>query len=148
MSTSNTEAAQEFGLRPQVIRVKGPSPDYLEVFRTIERERAQALIILEEPINVSRRKEIAELALVRRLPTIFAREQADAGGLFAYGTSLREAARAMAPYVDKILKGAQPGELPIRGVLKHELVVNLQTARALGVMIPDALIERADLLMR
>jgi putative ABC transport system substrate-binding protein len=148
MSTSNREAAQELGLRPQVIRVKGPSPDYLEVFRTIERERAQALIILEEPINVSRRKEIAELALVRRLPTIFAREQADAGGLFAYGTSLREAARAMAPYVDKILKGAQPGELPIRGVLKHELVVNLQTARALGVMIPDALIERADLLMR
>jgi putative ABC transport system substrate-binding protein len=78
------------------------------------------------------------------LPTIFARKQADAGGLFSYGTSLREAARAMAPYVDKILKGADPVILPIRVVLKHELVINLQTARIIGVTIPDALIKRAD----
>jgi len=148
MSRSNREAALELGIKPQVIRVKGPSPDYLEVFRTMEREGAQALIVLEEPINVSRRKAIAELALARKLPTIFAREQADAGGLFAYGTSLREAARAIAPYVDKILKGADAGSLPIRAVLKHELVINLQTARSIGVTIPDALIKRADRVVR
>lgn len=148
MSNSNRQAALDLGLKPQVIRVKGPSPDYLQVFRTMQCDGVQALIVLEEPINVSCRKEIADLALTGRLPTIFAREQAEAGGLIAYGTSLREAARQMAPYVDKILKGAQPGDLPIRTVLKHELVVNLRTAYALGVTIPDDLIKRADLLMR
>lgn len=147
LSKSNMQAAQDLGLKPQLLGVKGPSPDYAEVFRAIELERAQALIVLEQPINVSNRKEIADLALASRLPTVFAREQADAGGLIAYGTSLREAARQMAPYVDKILKGARPGDLPIRTVLKHELVVNLQTARALGVTIPDHLIKRADLVM-
>jgi putative tryptophan/tyrosine transport system substrate-binding protein len=148
MSNSNRQAALDLGLKPQVIRVKGPSRDYLQVFRTMQCDGVQALIVLEEPINVSCRKEIADLALTGRLPTVFAREQAEAGGLIAYGTSLREAARQMAPYVDKILKGAQPGDLPIRTVLKHELVVNLRTAYALGVTIPDDLIKRADLLMR
>jgi ABC-type uncharacterized transport system substrate-binding protein len=148
MSNSNRQAALDLGLKPQVIRVKGPSPDYLQVFRTMQCDGVQALIVLEEPINVSCRKEIADLALTGRLPTVFAREQAEAGGLIAYGTSLREAARQMAPYVDKILKGAQPGDLPIRTVLKHELVVNLRTAYALGVTIPDDLIKRADLVMQ
>jgi putative ABC transport system substrate-binding protein len=148
MSNSNRQAALDLGLKPQVIRVKGPSPDYLQVFRTMQCDGVQALIVLEEPINVSCRKEIADLALTGRLPTVFAREQAEAGGLIAYGTSLREAARQMAPYVDKILKGAQPGDLPIRTVLKHELVVNLRTAYALGVTIPDDLIKRADLVMK
>jgi putative ABC transport system substrate-binding protein len=148
MSNSNRQAALDLGLKPQVIRVKGPSPDYLQVFRTMQCDGVQALIVLEEPINVSCRKEIADLALTGRLPTVFAREQAEAGGLIAYGTSLREAARQMAPYVDKILKGAQPGDLPIRTVLKHELVVNLRTAYALGVTIPEDLIKRADLLMQ
>jgi putative tryptophan/tyrosine transport system substrate-binding protein len=148
MSNSNRQAAQGLGLKPQLIRVKGPSPDYSEVFGAMERERVQAVIVLEEPINVFCRKEIADLALTRRLPTVFAREQADAGGLIAYGTSLREAARQMAPYVDKILNGARPGDLPIRTILKHELVVNLRTAMALGVTVPDDLIKRADVVMR
>jgi putative tryptophan/tyrosine transport system substrate-binding protein len=143
MSRSNKEAALKLSLKTEVIRVKGPSPDYSEVFRTIEREGVQALVILEEPINVSRRKEIAGLALAHSLPTVFAREQADAGGLFAYGTSLREAAHAMAPYVDKILNGTDAGSLPIRGVHKHELVVNLRTAHSLGVTVPEALINAA-----
>jgi putative tryptophan/tyrosine transport system substrate-binding protein len=141
-------ATLDLGLRPQVIRVKGPSPDYSEVFRAMERERAQALIVLEEPINVSCRKEIADLALNLRLPTVFAREYADAGGLIAYGTTFREAARQMAPYVDRILKGKRPGDLPIRTVLRHELVVNLRTARTLGLTIPDDLIKRADLVIQ
>lgn len=148
MSNSNRHAAHELGLKPQVIRVKGPSPDYVEVFRSMQREQAQALVVLEEPINVSYRKDIADLALKHRLPTLFAREQADAGGLIAYGTSLRAAAGEMAPYVDKILKGARPGDLPILTVLKHELVVNVKTARALGLSLPDDLIERADLVIR
>jgi putative tryptophan/tyrosine transport system substrate-binding protein len=148
LSDSNSRAARELGLKPQLVRVKGPAPSYPEVFRTFERELAQALIVLEEPTNVSHRKEIADLALASRLPTVFAREQADAGGLLAYGTSLREAARQMAPYIDKILKGAQPGDLPIRAVLKHELVVNLGIAQALQVTVPDDLIGRADLVIQ
>jgi putative tryptophan/tyrosine transport system substrate-binding protein len=68
----------------------------------------------------------------------------DAGGLFAYGTSLREAAKHVAGYVDKVLKGARPGDLPIEAALSHELIVNLQTARALGVTVPPELLKRAD----
>ena len=82
------------------------------------------MLVLEEPINAACRKQIAELAAVRRLPTVFAREQADAGGLIAYGTSLREAAKHMAVYAGKILKGTRPDELPIEAALRHELVIN------------------------
>jgi ABC-type uncharacterized transport system substrate-binding protein len=74
----------------------------------VDHERAQALVVLEEPINAACRKQIAELASARRLPTVFAREQVDAGGLISYGTSFREAAKHMAVYADKILKGASP----------------------------------------
>lgn len=127
LSNSNREAAQKLGLQPQIIRVTGPSPDYQAAFSAMDQERAEALVVLEEPINAACRKQIAELAAVRRLPTVFAREQADAGGLIAYGTSLREAAKQMAVYADKILKGARPDGLPIEAALKHELVINLGT---------------------
>lgn len=144
LSNSNREAAKNLGLQPQVIRVKGPSPDYEAAFSAMDREQAQALVVLEEPINAACRKQIAELASVRRLPTVFAREQVDAGGLIGYGTSLREAARHMAVCADKILKGAKPGELPIEAALRHELVINLRTARKLCVTVPLELLERAS----
>jgi putative tryptophan/tyrosine transport system substrate-binding protein len=96
LSNSNREAAERVGLQPQITRVKGPSPDYEAAFSAMDRWRAEALVVLGEPINAVRRKQIAELAAARRLPTVFAREQADAGGLIAYGTSLREAAKHMA----------------------------------------------------
>ena len=148
MSIANRQAAIEQGIEPQLFRVKGPAPDYPAMFRSLQHERAQALIVLEEPINVFRRKEIAERAIADRLPTLYAREQADAGGLIAYGTSLKEAARQMAQYVDKILKGSPPGILPVRAVLKPELVLNLTTARALGLTISKDLIQRADVLLQ
>ena len=103
LSNSNRKAAQKMELQSQIIRVKGPSPDYEAAFSAMDHEPAQALVVLEEPINAACRKQIAELASVRRLPTVFAREQVDAGGLIAYGTSLREAAKRMAVYADKIL---------------------------------------------
>ena len=80
-------------LQSQIIRVKGPSPDYEAAFSAMDHEPAQALVVLEEPINAACRKQIAELACVRRLATVFAREQVDAGGLIAYGMSIREAAK-------------------------------------------------------
>jgi putative ABC transport system substrate-binding protein len=144
LSNSNREAAQKLELQPQIIRVKGPSPDYEAAFSAMDHERAQALVVLEEPINAACRKQIAELASVRRLPTVFAREQVDAGGLIAYGTSIREAAKHMAVYTDKILKGAKPGDLPIEAALRHELVINLRTARQLGMTVPLELLERAS----
>jgi len=147
LSNSNREAAQKLGFQPQIIRVKGPLPDYQAAFSAMDQGRAEALVVLEEPINAACRKQIAELAAVRRLPTIFAREQADAGGLIAYGTSLREAAKHMAVYADKILKGAKPDELPIEAALRHELVINLGTARKVGVTIPLELIDRASQLI-
>lgn len=144
LSNSNRDAAQELGMEPQVIRVNGPFPDYEGAFSAMDRERAEALVVLEEPINAACRKQIADLASIRRLPTVFAREQVDAGGLIAYGTSIREAAKHMARYVDKIFKGAKPGDLPIEAVLRHELVVNLSTARKLGLAVPPELLNRAN----
>ena len=99
--------------------------------------------MLEEPINQSNRKTIADLATARRLPTVFPISMADAGGLFAYGTSLREAARHMARYADRILKGSLPGELPIEAASHHELAINLSAAKHVGVTVPPELIAQA-----
>jgi ABC-type uncharacterized transport system substrate-binding protein len=114
MSNSNRDAARRLQLKPQVIRVEAPSPEYEKAFASMEREHAQALVVLEEPINQACRKQIADLATARQLPTVFPISMIDAGGLIAYGTSLREATRKMAHYADDIFRGANPGDLPIR----------------------------------
>jgi putative ABC transport system substrate-binding protein len=144
MSNSNRDAALASQLQPQVIRVEAPAPDYEAAFAAMDREGAQALIVLEEPINQACRKQIADLAAHHRLPTVFPISMADAGGLIAYGTSLREAARQMAQYVDEIFCGARPGDLSIRAALSHQLVVNLETARRLGVTVPSDLVAKAN----
>jgi putative ABC transport system substrate-binding protein len=144
MSNSNRDAARRLQLKPQVIRVEAPSPEYEKAFASIEREHAQALVVLEEPINQACRKQIADLAAARQLPTVFPISMIDAGGLIAYGTSLREATRQMAHYADDIFRGANPGDLPIKAAFSHEVVVNLQTARRLGITIPSELLATAD----
>lgn len=144
LSNASQEAARGLQLRPQVIRVLAPSPEYEEAFSAMERERAQGLVVLEEPINQACRKQIADLAVAHHLPTVFPISMIDAGGLVAYGTSLREAVRHMAHYADQIFRGANPGDLPIRAALSHELVVNLQTARRLGVIMPSELLAKAN----
>jgi putative tryptophan/tyrosine transport system substrate-binding protein len=148
MSTSNRDAARGLRIQPQVIRVEAPSPEYEKAFEAMERERAQALVVLEEPINQACRKRIAELAIAHRLPSVFPVSMLDAGELIAYGTSLREAARQMAHYADTILRGGNPGELPIRAALSHELVVNLQTAGQLGVTVPSEVLAKANQIIR
>jgi putative tryptophan/tyrosine transport system substrate-binding protein len=144
MSSSNREAARSLSLEPQVIRVEAPSPEYEKAFTSMAREHAQALIVLEEPINQACRKQIADLAAAQGLPTIFPISMLDAGGLIAYGTSLHEAARQMARYADNIFRGANPGDLPIKAALAHDLVVNLQTARRLGVTVPAEILAKAS----
>jgi len=136
--------AREVGLQTQRLRLAGPSPDLEAAFTTIRQEHADALLILEEPVLGVHAKRIAELAARDRLPTLFAPSRVAAGGLIAYGTSQVAAIRRMAAYVDKVLKGAKPGELSVETVARYELIVNLNTARAIGVKIPPELLKRAD----
>jgi putative ABC transport system substrate-binding protein len=103
------------------------------------------LLVLGDPLTYSLRREIADLSAKVRLPAVYpSREWAEAGGLLSYGADRRQLYRRAAEYVDKILKGAKPGDLPIEQPTKFELVINLTTARALGLTIPPSLLQRAD----
>ena len=109
------------------------------------RTDAQAFLILADPLMVFHQKKLAALTLQNRLPAIFGfREFADAGGLVAYGASLREQYRRAASYIDKILKGTDPGDLPVEQPTKFELIINLKTAKALAVDVPATLLVAAD----
>jgi len=108
-------------------------------------ERADALFVLSSPIFNRDRRQIIDRAAKYRLPTIYEwREQVEVGGLMSYGSSFAELSRRIAAYVDKILKGAKPGDLPVEQPTKVELVINLKTAKALGLTIPQSLLLRAD----
>ena len=108
-------------------------------------ERAAALVVLSDAILLNQRKQIAELAASTRIPAVYAlREHAEAGGLVSYGANPLELERRAATFVDKILKGAKPADLPIEQPSTFELVINLKTARALGLTIPPSLLLRAD----
>ena len=114
-------------------------------FAAMTRKRAGALNVLGDGMFFLHRTRIAALAAKYRLPAIFAqRQHADAGGLMAYGSSLRDNFRRAATFVDKILKGAKPADLPVEQPTKFELVINLKTAKALGLTIPQSLLMRAD----
>jgi len=109
------------------------------------RARAGALTVLSTPMFGSERRRLVDLAAKNRLPTVFPfREYVDAGGLMSYGPNLADLYRRAATYVDKILKGAKPGDLPVEQPTKFDLVINLKTAKALGLTIPPSLLGRAD----
>ena len=136
------------GLQPQSLTIAGASPDLEAVFQAIRREHADALLVLELPATVAHRRRIGELAAQQRLPTLFAGGSSDAGGLLGYGTSVTKAARRLAGYVDRIVKGAQPADLPFEVVVRPELIVNLKTAQEIGVTIPPEVLKRADRVMQ
>jgi putative tryptophan/tyrosine transport system substrate-binding protein len=140
----HAEQARALGLQPQSLTIAGASPDLEAVFQAIRREHADALLVLELPATVMHRKRIAELAAQQRLPTLFAAGSSDAGGLLGYGTRVTEAARRLAAYVDRIVTGAQPADLPFEVVVRPELIVNLKTAQEIGVTIPPEVLKRAD----
>ena len=113
------------------------------------RERVGALVVVASPALFLARKRIAELALTHRLPTaVGGREYAESGGLFSYAVSYPDLFRRAARYVDRILKGARPADLPIEQPTRLELVINLQTAKALGLTVPPAVLARADELLQ
>ena len=114
-------------------------------FTAMLQKRVGAVVVMPDPLSQSLRAKIAELALKHRLSSMFGlTEHVAAGGLMAYGVEFRQHCRRVATYVDKILKGARPGDLPVEQPTKFELVINLKTAKALGLVIPPALLLRAD----
>jgi putative tryptophan/tyrosine transport system substrate-binding protein len=128
----------------QVLEARVPS-DLVPAFSTMTKTRTGGFTILAASIFFAERTRIAELAIQSLLPSISrVREFAEAGGLMAYGPSLPDSLRRAATYVDHILKSAKPGDLPIEQATKFELVINLKTAKALGLTIPPSLMARAD----
>ncbi|MGH6631428.1 MAG: ABC transporter substrate-binding protein, partial [Burkholderiales bacterium] len=137
-------AAQKLGV--QVLPVSARTPEDIERgFSTMKRERAEAVIVAADAFFVLQRRQIAELALRHRLATMATnREYAEAGGLMSYGQNVADFYWRAATYVDKILKGARPGELPIEQPTTLSLAINRKTAKALGLAIPQELLLRAD----
>jgi putative ABC transport system substrate-binding protein len=107
--------------------------------------RADALVVLGSPMLLNERRRLADLAAKNRLPAVYySRVYVDAGGLMSYGSDFPALLRRAATYVDKILKGAKPADLPVEQPTKFELVINLKTAKALGLTIPQSVLGRAD----
>jgi putative ABC transport system substrate-binding protein len=137
-------AAQTLGMRILSLPVHDSS-DVLKALDGALRGGAGGLIAIEDPFTVNYRVQIVDFAARNRLPAMYGlREFVDVGGLLSYGPSLVDLSRRVAQYVDKILKGAKPGDLPIEQPTKFELVINLKTAKALGLTIPQTLLLRAD----
>ncbi|MHB8534992.1 MAG: ABC transporter substrate-binding protein, partial [Sulfuricaulis sp.] len=136
--------ARSLGIRLVPGKARDAS-QYQAVFAAFTRDRASALIVNLDPMFFTHRRRIADLAAARRLPAIAAfREFAEAGGLMAYGANLADMFRRSATYVDKILKGAHPGDLPVEQPTKFDFVINLRTAKSLGIAIPPSILLRAD----
>jgi putative tryptophan/tyrosine transport system substrate-binding protein len=142
--TSMREVTQPLGLT--LVSAEARGLDALEqAFATMVRERAQAFVMLGDPVLFNYRSQVGVMAIRNRLPsTSGAREFAEAGLLLTYGANLRDLFRQSAVFVDKIFKGAKPADLPVEQPTKFELVVNLKTAKALGVELPTSLLLRAD----
>jgi len=138
------EAAQRMGVA-LVIQEAATADELAGVFDAMQRERAQALIVLQNPFADEHSKQIVDLARKHRLPAMFeSRGHVDVGGSMSYGASTTALRRRMAHYVDKIFKGAKPADLPIEQPTVYELVVNLKTAKALGLTIPQAVLTLAN----
>ncbi len=139
-----TETARTLGLT--LIPVEARGLDALEqAFAIMVRERAQAFVMQGDSVLFNYRGQIAEMALRNRLPAAsLQRELAEAGFLLTYGADIPDLYRRSAVYVDKIFKGAKPADLPVEQPTKFELVINLKTAKALGVEVPTSLLQRAD----
>jgi putative ABC transport system substrate-binding protein len=136
--------ARALGVRLQFVEARGPA-DFERAFSDMTRARAGALTVRPAPMFVGERRRLVDLAAKNRLPAVYPwREFVDADGLMAYGPNLADLYRRAAPYVDKILKGAKPGDLPVEQPTKFELVINLKTAKAFGLTIPPSLLQRAD----
>jgi putative tryptophan/tyrosine transport system substrate-binding protein len=144
MLTQADAAGRAAGVQLQIMDAR--SPDELDAsFSAMKGKRPGALLVLADAMFFEQRTRIADLAVKSRLPTMFqGKETVEAGGLMSYGVSVPDMVQRVASYVDQILKGANPADLPIEQPAKFELVINLKTAKALGLTIPPSLLLRAD----
>jgi putative ABC transport system substrate-binding protein len=137
-------AAVPLGMQLQPLEARGPDA-FDGAFAAMAKERVGALLVVAEGTFIRHRAQLADLAAKNRLPTIHGtRENVEAGGLIHYGPDLRDQSRRGAAYVDKILKGAKPADVPVEQPTKFELVINLKTAKTLGLTVPPTLLARAD----
>jgi putative ABC transport system substrate-binding protein len=144
MLTGAEVAARGLGVRLQFVEARGPA-DFDRAFSDMTRARAGALTVQPSNMFLREHRRLVDLAAKNRLPAVYpSREYVDAGGLMAYGANFADSCRRAATYVDKILKGAKPGDLPVEQPTTFELVINLKTARTLGLTIPPSVLSRAD----
>jgi putative ABC transport system substrate-binding protein len=137
-------AGRALGVRLQFVEARGPA-DFDRAFLDMTGARAGALTVLGGTMLLNERRRLVDLAAKNRLPAMYGlREYVDAGGLMSYGSNNADLFRRAATYVDKILRGAKPGDLPVEQPTKFELVINLKTAKALGLTIPPSILGRAD----
>jgi putative ABC transport system substrate-binding protein len=154
-SPGNAETLKELELVAQVLKVQLQYFDVLTAneiessFQAAGKERADAILVLSNSILTSHRKQVIDLAVKSRLPASYARaEFVESGGLLTYGVSLIDNSRRAAAYVDKILKGAKPADLPVEQPTKFEFIVNLKAAQQIGLPIPPNVLARADKVIR
>ncbi len=142
------KAAQALAVELQVLEVRQPN-HLASAFSALTPWRPGALLALSDPVLGNELAQLAKLAIKHRLPAMYSRREfTEAGGLLAYGPSFEDNYRRAATYVDKILKGAKPADLPVEQPTKFEFVINLKTAKALGLTIPQSLLLRADEVIR
>jgi putative ABC transport system substrate-binding protein len=141
-------AAEAFAVQLQILDAGGPK-DIETIFRAASKGRADAVLVLPNPVLLSQGAQIADLAAKNRLPAVYGQlEYVEAGGLMFYGASINEMFRRAATYVDKILKGAKPADLPVEQPTKFEFVINLKAAKQIGLTIPPNVLARADKVIR
>jgi putative ABC transport system substrate-binding protein len=136
-------AAEAFGLKLQYIEVVSLA-DIETAFRSASKGRADAVLLIPNPILTPHRALVADLAVKSRLPVIYDTQYVEAGGLMAYGVNVNDLDRRAATYVDKILKGTKPGDIPVEQPIKFEFIVNLNAAKQIGLTIPPNVLARAD----
>jgi len=140
--------AKAAGVKLQAIELRSSS-EFESAFKSAAKDRAEVLLVLQNALTTTRRKPIADLATKNRLPTVWADSGLmDAGGLMSYGPNVADLFRRAATYVDKILKGAKPADLPVEQPTKFEFVINLKTAKQIGLTIPPNVLVRADRVIR
>ena len=138
------DTVRKLGLQAQVVDAR-TSEEFERAFARLGTERVNGVVLLTDPSIIEQKVKIAELAKAARLPTIFQlRENVEAGGLLSYGANINSQFYLAASYVDRILKGTKPADLPVQQPTKLELVINLKTAKALGLAVPPTLVATAD----
>jgi putative ABC transport system substrate-binding protein len=137
-------AGRNLGTEVQSLEVRGPG-DFDGAFAAARQQHPAALITVEDPLTITYRKRIADFAVAEQLPSLYGlRDYVEVGGLISYGANLTELHRRAAGYVDKILKGAMPANLPVQQPTQFHLIINLKTAKALGLDVPASVLARAD----